>query len=63
MVTTTNCCHQGNQKMMASFCTYTRASGMGISKTLEAYGELDITRANNFLNLKILKHNTKGINQ
>lgn len=47
--------------MMASFYTYTSARDMGISKTLKPYGELDITRSNNFLNLKILKHNTKGI--
>lgn len=36
---------------------------MGICKTLEPYGELDITRADNVLNLKILKHDIKGINQ
>jgi hypothetical protein len=36
---------------------------MGICKTLQPYGEFDITRANNVLNLKILNYNRKGINQ
>ena len=50
--------------MIIAFHTYTWESTMGIGKTLKSNGELDITRANNVLNLKILKQNKeKGINQ
>ena len=56
--------HQEEQKII-TFHTYTWESTMGIGKTLQSNGELYITRANNILNLKILKHKKekKGISQ
>jgi len=49
-------------KITVNKIAYTRESPMGICKTLQPYWELDITGADNVLNLEILEHKVEGIN-